>query len=65
MSPVSLSRYRVSFIDHDVYDIVVEAVSEAAAIKKARRIYNLNGDASGNSYPESWTTEPLVQEVQP
>jgi len=37
MSAVTSSRYRVSFFDGDDYDIIVEAVSEAAAIKKARR----------------------------
>jgi hypothetical protein len=60
----ALARYRVSFLDHDLYEIVVEAVSAAMAIKKARRIYNLNGDASGNTLPDSWVAEALVQEVQ-
>jgi hypothetical protein len=64
MSPVSLSRYRVSFNDGDVYDIIVEAVSEAAAIKKARRIYNTNGLAYEHADATDWAAMALVQEVQ-
>jgi hypothetical protein len=60
----ALTLYRVSFLDHDLYEIVVEAVSAAMAIKKARRIYHQNGDASGNTLPDTWTAEPLVLEVQ-
>jgi hypothetical protein len=64
MSPVFLSRYRVSFTDFDVYDIIVEAVSEAAAIKKARRIYNTNGLAYEHANATDWVALALVQEVQ-
>ncbi len=64
MSPVSLSRYRVSFTDFDVYDIIVEAVSEDAAIKKARCIYNTNGLAYEHANATDWTALALVQEVR-
>jgi hypothetical protein len=64
MSPVTFSRYRVSFLDGDVYDIIVEAVSEAMAIKKARRIYNTNGLAYEHADATDWTAVALVQEVR-
>lgn len=64
MSAVTSSRYRVSFLDGDVYDIIVEAISEAAAIKKARRIYNLNGLACEHPDASDWTARALVQEVR-
>jgi hypothetical protein len=64
MSPVTSSRYRVSFFDGDAYDIIVEAISEAAAIKKARRIYNLNGLAYEHANATDWNAVALVQEVR-
>jgi hypothetical protein len=66
MSPVSLSRYRVTLVDFDAYDIIIEALDAPAAIKKAKRIYHLNGQ--GLSFEAdvagTWSATALLQEVQ-
>ncbi len=67
MSAATFQRFRVSATDFDRYDIIVEAVSRELAIKKAKRIYHLNGlgdvDASGRLHSGLWSVEPLVAEV--
>lgn len=70
MSPVFSQRYLVTVTDYDVYDIIVEAVSRAAAIRKAKRIYRCDGFGNTDafhhvtSYVGFWQAEPLVGEVR-
>jgi hypothetical protein len=68
MSPVSCQRYDVTFEDYGTYRITVDAVSAEMAIKKARRIYHINGlgdDAFEplRKFARGWKAEPLVLEV--
>ena len=65
MSPVSSTRYVVSAFDYSLWQIVVEAFSEADAINKAQGIYCFNGFEEFSFVDNNvrWSAVPLVGEV--
>jgi hypothetical protein len=66
MSPVSTTRYVVTALDYDLWQIVVEAFSERDAINKAHAIYSFNRFEESCLVDSnvSWSATPLVREVR-
>ncbi len=61
MSPVSLRRYRVVFIDYTAHEIIVLADNRPQAIDKAQAHYVCDGLASFKNIDRQieWTAEEV------
>lgn len=67
MSPATLRRYRVSFVDWEPHETVVLAANEEQAIAKAVALYTVNGLADFTSMEADaidWEAELASEEVQ-
>lgn len=67
MSPAATRRYRVSFVDWEVHEVVVMAVDQNAAVAKATAMYQLNGVAeftSGDKHAVDCKAELVREEVR-
>lgn len=67
MSPAATRRYRVSFVDWEVHEVIVMAVDQDAAVTKAIAMYQLNGVAeftSGDKHAVDWKAELVREEVR-